>query len=160
VVALCLLLEAYALAPNLILAAATLTLVGAAYIGVLSGLSTVVQLQAPEAYRGRILSLFFVALGVTYPIGALIQGPLADWIGLAPTTTAAAGLLLAGLVAVAVLRPTVLDALGANGPAGVSPEAQAGVSPEAQAGLSPEAQAGLSPDARLSDPPHAPASPT
>ena len=55
--------------------AITLFVVGLVYIGVLSGLSTLVQLRAPQAYRGRVLSFFLVALGVAYPVGSLVQGP-------------------------------------------------------------------------------------
>ena len=114
--ALALALIAYALAPALALAALGLTVVGAIYIGVLSGLQTVVQLRAPAAYRGRILSLFLVALGVVYPIGALVQGPLADRIGLGLTTTLFALALLGVLAAVAALRPEPLRVLGEDRP--------------------------------------------
>jgi len=119
-VGLCMALMAYAWAPSLVAAAVALVLVGAIYLGVLSGLSTVVQLQAPEAYRGRILSLYFVALGVVYPIGSLIQGPVADATSLGLTTTVGAGLLLAVLTGLAVARPHVLNALGLDEPAGAA----------------------------------------
>lgn len=83
--------------------AATLFGVGLVYIGVLSGLSTVVQLRAPAAYRGRVLSFFLVALGVAYPVGSLVQGPVIDRIGIGATTAGTAVLLLL-IMAVAVLR--------------------------------------------------------
>jgi MFS family permease len=111
-VAVCVALVAYAVSPGLFLAAITLTAVGAIYIGILSGLSTVVQLRAPEEYRGRILSLYLVALGVVYPVGALIQGPVADAVGLPVTTAVSAVGLLAVLVTIAVRRPRILQALG------------------------------------------------
>jgi MFS family permease len=105
-------LVAYGCAPTIVTAVIALTVVGALYIGLLSGLSTVVQLRAPEAYRGRVLSLYMVALGVVYPIGALLQGAVADVVGL-PATTAGFALALVGVVAVlAVARPRVLGALG------------------------------------------------
>ena len=85
--------------------AATLFLVGLVYIGVLSGLSTLVQLRAPQAYRGRVLSFFLVALGVAYPVGSLVQGPVIDRIGLGWTTAGAAVLLALIMAAVAVRRP-------------------------------------------------------
>ncbi len=50
-------------------AAVALVAVGADYVGVLSGLGTVVQLRAPERPAGRILSLYMVALGMVYPLG-------------------------------------------------------------------------------------------
>lgn len=110
-VATAVLLMAYAAAPNLTLATVALLAVGGAYIGILSGLNTVVQLRAPLEYRGRILSLFFMTLGSLYPIGALAQGAIADRIGLGVTTAAGAALLLVVLGAVASTRPDVLRAL-------------------------------------------------
>jgi MFS family permease len=85
--------------------AATLFLVGLVYIGVLSGLSTLVQLRAPQAYRGRVLSFFLVALGVAYPVGSLVQGPVIDRIGLGWTTAGTAVLLALIMGAVALRRP-------------------------------------------------------
>jgi predicted MFS family arabinose efflux permease len=102
----------YAFAPGLGWAIAGLFLVGLVYIGVLSGLQTVVQLRAPDRYRGRILGIYSVALGVAYPIGSLIQGPLADGIGLPLTTTLMATLLLAILTTLLVRRRDMFDALG------------------------------------------------
>jgi DHA1 family inner membrane transport protein len=94
--------------------AATLFAVGLIYLGVLSGLSTVVQLRAPAAYRGRVLSFFLVALGVSYPIGALVQGPLIDRIGISWTTAGTAVLLALIMVAVVVFRPGFARALASE----------------------------------------------
>src|SRR5258708_40125049 len=91
--------------------AATIFVVGLVYIGVLSGLSTVVQLRAPEAYRGRILAFFLVALGVAYPIGSLIQGPVIDRIGMGWTTAGAAGLLALIMLVVPLSRPGIARAI-------------------------------------------------
>jgi MFS family permease len=125
-------LVAYGYAPNVGTAVLALTVVGALYIGLLSGLSTVVQLRAPDAYRGRVLSLYMVALGVVYPIGALVQGAVADAVGL-PATTAGFALALVVVVGVlAALRPDVLHALGeADG--AVTTAASAPVAPGAVA---------------------------
>ncbi|MDA8321572.1 MAG: MFS transporter [Actinomycetota bacterium] len=101
--------------------AATLFAVGLVYIGVLSGLSTVVQLRAPQAYRGRVLSFFLVALGVSYPIGSLVQGPVIDRIGIGWTTAGTAALLLVILAAIAIWRPGVFRALAADGQAAQGP---------------------------------------
>ena len=87
----------YAAAPSLWTAAVALVAVGAAYIGVLSGLMTVVQLRAPDYLRARILSLYMVSLGVIYPIGAIIQGKLGDEFGLRGVVIAAAA-LFAGVI--------------------------------------------------------------
>jgi MFS family permease len=93
-------LTAYAAATSRWWGIAALFVVGLVYLAVLSGLSTTVQLYAPPAYRGRVISFFQVALGVSYPIGALLQGPLADKVGIGWTTAGSALVLaLAGLVA-------------------------------------------------------------
>jgi MFS family permease len=110
-VALC----AYAWSGSVAPAVASLALVGACYIAVLTGLTTVVQLQAPAAYRARVLSLSMVALGVLYGLGAPLQGAVADRIGLAGTTTAAAATFAALVLALAAFRPAVLHALDGPG---------------------------------------------
>ena len=88
--------------------AVLLFVVGLVYIGVLSGLTTLVQLRAPQAYRGRILSFFLVALGVAYPIGSLAQGPVIDWIGLGWTTAGTALALSLIMAGVAFGRPGIV----------------------------------------------------
>ncbi|MGH9189494.1 MAG: MFS transporter [Acidimicrobiales bacterium] len=105
------LLMAYAFAPSLELATVALVAVGAGYIGVLSGLGTVVQLRAPTALRARVLSLYMVALGVVYPIGAVIQGFLGDHFGLPAVTAGAAALFLVVMAAAARARPDLIVAL-------------------------------------------------
>jgi MFS family permease len=98
-------LTLYAVAPTRWWGVATLFLVGLVYLGVLSGLSTAVQLYAPQDYRGRVLSFFQVALGVSYPIGALLQGPVADAIGIGWTTACSAIAMAVIMAAVVVVRP-------------------------------------------------------
>jgi MFS family permease len=85
----------YYAAPTLWTAAVALVAVGAAYIGILSGLMTVVQLRAPDALRARILSIYMVSLGVVYPIGAVVQGRLGDTFGLREVAAGAAVLFVA-----------------------------------------------------------------
>ncbi|MGI9023807.1 MAG: MFS transporter [Acidimicrobiales bacterium] len=101
---------AYALAPTLALATAALVVVGATYISVLSGLGTVVQLRAPTAYRARILSLYMVALGTVYPVGAVVQGVLDDRFGIRPVTAGCAIVFAALVIALRVLRPELAEA--------------------------------------------------
>ena len=101
----------YAVAPSLWIGALALLLVGAAYIGVLAGCNTIVQLNAPAELRGRMLGIYMMALGVLYPVGALAQGWLAGWAGLRVVTAGGAVLLL-GVVGAAMLAgvvPTRLD---------------------------------------------------
>ncbi|MGO8957663.1 MAG: MFS transporter [Streptosporangiaceae bacterium] len=104
---------------------AALFAVGLVYLGVLSGLSTTVQLFAPQEYRGRVLSFFLVALGVSYPIGALIQGRVADTLGIGWTTAGSALALSLVMGLAAVFRPAFRRALVGREP----PPAPAGLAP-------------------------------
>ena len=98
-------LVGYAAAPNLALGTVALVAVGLAYVGVLSGLGTVVQLRAPAELRARILSLYMVALGVIYPLGAVVHGFLGDRIGLRAVTAGGAALFGALVVVARLTRP-------------------------------------------------------
>lgn len=115
-------LVAYATSQTRWWGALTLFAVGLVYIGVLSGLSTVVQLRAPQAYRGRVLSFFLVALGVAYPVGSLAQGPVIDSIGLGWTTAGTAALLLLVMAAIVIWRPGVARAITGPADAGPAPD--------------------------------------
>lgn len=95
----------YALAPTLAFAAGAIFFVGAAYLGCLSSFTTVAQLRAPDALRGRVMSALMVLLGILYPLGAVLQGAIADEVGLRATTIVAALLLAASLLAIRVIRP-------------------------------------------------------
>lgn len=105
------LLMAYAAAPSLTLAAAGLGAVGASYVILLSGLGTVVQLRAPAALRARILSLYMVALGTVYPLGAVLQGALGDRLGLRAVTAGCAALFFGLVVVAGSTRPWLAETL-------------------------------------------------
>lgn len=93
---------------------ATLFLAGGAYLAVVSGLNTSVQLLVDESIRGRVLAIYVMVFTGAFPVGALVQGWVAELIG-APLTVgiAATVLLLIGL-AVAT-QPRLLALLDANG---------------------------------------------
>jgi MFS family permease len=95
----------YGASPSPPFAVAALALVGATYICVFSGLGTVVQLRAPAEMRGRVVSIYFLALGTLYPVGALLQGPIGDRIGLGQVTAAGAVTLLVVLGITRVVHP-------------------------------------------------------
>lgn len=101
----------YAATSSVATAVVALTAVGALYIGILSGLSTVVLIRAPAQFRARVLSLYFVALGTIYPLGALIQGAVADQVGLGWATAGGAACLVAVVLGIAALRPDFLQSL-------------------------------------------------
>jgi MFS family permease len=113
-------------------AVAALFAVGLVYLGVLSGLSTTVQLFAPQAYRGRVLSFFLVALGVSYPIGTLVQGRIADAIGVGWTTVASALALSLVMAVGAAFRPGFRRALVGREPPSALAEQSRPVPPPAE----------------------------
>ena len=98
-------LVAYALSPTLEIGVITIFFVGASYLCCLSSFTTVAQLRAPAELRGRVMSGLMVLLGVLYPLGSIVQGWIADGIGLRATTAGAAIILAGTLVAMRVLRP-------------------------------------------------------
>jgi MFS family permease len=101
----------YGASPTPTAATLALVAVGATYMFAFSGIGTVVQLRAPAALRARVLSFYFLALGTLYPVGATLQGPIADRFGLGQVT-AASGLVLLGVIAiVGVVRPARLRAM-------------------------------------------------
>ncbi len=108
---LAILLAAYGLSPSSLWATVAIVGVGAAYMSVLSGIGTVVQLRAPAALRARVLSFYFLALGVVYPIGATIQGPLADWAGMGVVTAASGVAMVAALGVVRMVSPARFEAM-------------------------------------------------
>jgi MFS family permease len=116
---------------------AALFAVGLVYLGVLSGLSTTVQLFAPQAYRGRVLSFFLVALGVSYPIGTLVQGRVADSIGIGWTTAASALALTLAMGLVAAFRPGFSRALLGRDPPQLAEQADPVPPPSENAQVAP-----------------------
>jgi MFS family permease len=109
------LLVLYGLAPSLWLSAVAFLAVGAGYIAVLSGLNTVVQLRAPAAVRGRVLSIYMMGLGLVYPIGAVLQGTIADHTGVRSVTVVGAVAMMATMAVIALVHPATFAALG-DGP--------------------------------------------
>ena len=75
-------LVAYAGAPDLALSAFAIFAVGLLYLGALSSFTTIAQLRVTAEIRGRVLAVFTVILGSLYPLGAVIQGKVADHVGL------------------------------------------------------------------------------
>jgi len=95
----------YAGAPTLAIGAVTIFVVGFWYLGALSSSTTVAQLRAPAALRGRVVSVAMLILGSMYPLGAVTQGWVADRIGLRATTAGAAVLMLIVMGVAYLIRP-------------------------------------------------------
>ena len=119
-------LIAYAAAPNLAVGVVTIFVVGFLYLGALSSFTTIAQLRAPAELRGRVLSLLMVLLGTLYPLGSVLQGAIADRIGLRATTAGAGILLGASLLLVRALRPELAGALDEAPASGAAEGADAG----------------------------------
>ncbi len=79
---------------------AGMLVMGWAYVLLATALNTSIHAQVDEAYRGRVISIYLMGLLAGAPLGALAQGLLASWIGLAPTIIlAGAALGVCGLIA-------------------------------------------------------------
>lgn len=113
------LLAVYAVAPTLPAAAVAIFALGAVYLGAFSTFTTIAQQRAPAHLRGRVLSVNMVMLGTLYPVGSVLQGAVADEIGLRETTVGAALLMACALVATRALRPGLSGAIEAPGATGV-----------------------------------------
>jgi MFS family permease len=55
-----------------------MVILGAAYFGTVTSLSTVLQEQLDDRVRGRVLALWVMCFGGTVPIGGLLAGPLIE----------------------------------------------------------------------------------
>jgi predicted MFS family arabinose efflux permease len=82
------------------MAAATLVVVGFSQIMFQATCNTLLQLSAPDALRGRIMSLYTVVFVGVNPFGALLIGYVAEHFSV-PTACAAGG--IGGFLSVAVL---------------------------------------------------------
>jgi len=115
----CVALVLYGAAPILWVAAVAIALVGASYVGILSGLNSLVQMRAPEAARARILSIFMMGLGVIYPIGLVIEGAIGQVIGVRWMTLLSGVILGVVLGGIALFSPGIFRSLSAPGGATV-----------------------------------------
>lgn len=100
-------LVAYAAAPVLAVSAVALFFVGILYLGALSSFTTIATLRVPSEIRGRVLAVFTVILGSLYPLGSVVQGKIADYVGLRETTLGAALLMAVVMLAARLARPGV-----------------------------------------------------
>jgi MFS family permease len=80
------------------------------FLGSVATLNTSVQLLVAEELRGRVIAVYIMAFTAGYPLGALIQGWMADSIGV-QTTVVIAGIVLAVVGGLLMTRPRWLAAL-------------------------------------------------
>jgi len=108
-------LIAFAQAPGFPTALVAIAFTGAAFLVVVSTLSTTVQLLVTEELRGRVMAIYIMGFTAAYPVGALVQGWIADRVG-APATVTGAGIVLAIIAAWLVSRRALLERLDRDDP--------------------------------------------
>jgi MFS family permease len=75
---------------------------GITYLAVSVSLNTAIQARVAESFRGRVLSIYLMGLMAGVPIGALIEGKVAELVGLRAAVMGA-GLVQVAFAAVAAL---------------------------------------------------------
>lgn len=70
-------------------------LLGTGYLTLASAMNTSIQMLVAERFRGRVVALYGVGIMGAFPLGALVQGTLADAVGVRWTVGVAGALLLA-----------------------------------------------------------------
>lgn len=95
----------YGAAPTLWLMVIALAVVGGCYMGSMSTFSTIGQTMAPTESRGRVMAINNATLGILYPLGAILQGWLADRVGLRAVTIGSGVVMIGVMGAIRFLRP-------------------------------------------------------
>jgi MFS family permease len=72
----------------------------------------VVQARAPAVVRGRVIGLFPMLFTAAFAVGSLVQGAVADRVGLRVVTVVAAVAFCAALAGFAAWRRADVEALG------------------------------------------------
>jgi len=85
----------FAAAPGYAIGVGGMAIMGGAYITIATALNTSVQARVDEVHRGRTLSIYLMGLLGGVPLGALLQGGVADVIGLRATVVASTFALVA-----------------------------------------------------------------
>lgn len=92
-------------APDYSVGLAAMVTMGMAYLLVATALNTSIQARVDEVHRGRTVSIYLMGLLAGVPLGALLQGKLAEVVGLRETVLSAA----VGLVVAAALLAMRFD---------------------------------------------------
>jgi len=103
-------LVAFSLSRHLGLSMVLTALTAGSIMSFLAICNSTIQAYAPDELRGRIMSLYTLALIGSGPLNALLSGVLANWVG-AAMTIAISGVLMAVAVAVIASRHPELVAL-------------------------------------------------
>ena len=95
------------LAPGYAVGLVALVLMGVNHILVTVPLTTSVQATVDDQFRGRAMSIFFMAMVAGLSVGAIVAGVLADQVGLRPTIIGAG----VAMICFALFAITSLDSL-------------------------------------------------
>lgn len=88
----------FGLAPGVVIAGVGLVVAGVAWVWTMTTLNASVQLLAPRWIRGRVVSLFVLAIGMQ-PVGAFVAGAIAEQVGAGASVAVLMGAtLVLGLV--------------------------------------------------------------
>ncbi len=109
----CAALVGFGVAPSYWVAIAMMLCIGFGYLATVNALNTSIQLLVDDDYRGRCLALYAMAITGGFPIGAWVQGQIAQAVGVRITVVGAAIVLFA-IVVSARARPDGIAALDAH----------------------------------------------
>jgi len=98
------LLGAVAVSTNYAISGALLIALGFAGILFSTSANTLLQLNVPDALRGRVMSLYMLLFAGSTPIGGLLIGTLSNIIGVSETLLVCAALCLLGVGGALVYR--------------------------------------------------------
>ena len=93
-----------ALSSNLAIVFAALVVAGAATLGLVSTVMTMLQIVLPAWIRGRGVAVYLMALQGSFALGAFVWGAIAEQAGLETTLYAAAVAMAVGALATSFLR--------------------------------------------------------
>ena len=91
----------FGVAPDAVFGFGVMLAIGFFWLLTLSTLNASAQLMAPEWIRGRAMSLYTLAFAGILPIGSILSGAVADWIG----TTGSLVVFSSGAILVGFLAP-------------------------------------------------------
>lgn len=95
------------LTDNFVAGMIALALLGAAALAALSAINTAVQLIVASHMRGRILGLRHVVYTLSFPVGALAQGWIADQYGVQTAILGAGATMIVIVIVLAIVRGQV-----------------------------------------------------
>lgn len=101
------LLGAIALSRSFALTAALLVLFGVSSLVFSTTINTTLQISVPDELRGRVMSIFFLLMAGSTPIGGALTGYMADHIGVPRTIGIDAAICAAGVIAALMYRASV-----------------------------------------------------